>query len=80
MRFKKMKRLLLSKNTISNLQEMDAVNGGVITNPNSLALPGGSSCELPCNNPTYTCNPRSCVRPTTDNTIGMDLCGFCPAI
>ncbi len=79
MKIKKMKKLTLSKKTITNLSHkgMGEVNGGVFTNPYSLALPGGTSCELPCDNETYSCDPRSCVQPTTDPTIGPGFCDFC---
>jgi natural product precursor len=79
MKAKKMKKLTFNKNTIADLSQkrMSVLNGGVLTNPTSFALPGGTTCELPCGNETDSCVPRDCVQPTTDPTIGPGVCDFC---
>jgi len=79
MKPKKMKKLIFNKDTIVNLTQngMSEVNGGVLTNPTSLALPDGTSCELPCGDETNSCIPKACIQPTTDPTIGPGLCDFC---
>ena len=79
MKLKKMKKLALSKETVSNLsgRKMDEIQGGkVIANP-TFVRPDGKSCRIPCDGQTDTCVTDTCPEPTTDPTIGPDACGFC---